>query len=48
LLVNGLVKAVEQKGEKYKLVDSPRNVARRLGGLGLSFADLVVRGDGSD
>jgi len=37
-----LVKAVAVNGNRYKLVDAPSNVRRRLGGLGIGLDAVVV------
>lgn len=47
-LASTLVKAVARSGDKYKLVDAPSNVMRRLCGLGLGLDGLSVDDDGTD
>ncbi|WP_409461963.1 hypothetical protein [Amycolatopsis sp. GA6-003] len=39
-LTTNLVRAAERTGDKYKLIDAPRNIARRLRGLGLGLPSL--------
>ncbi|MCK9899096.1 restriction endonuclease [Frankia sp. Cpl3] len=46
-LASSLVKAVASNGERYKLVDSPSNIRRRLCGLGVGLDKIDVEGSGA-